>query len=930
MAAPSFRSYVAIALSLATLSLACNFAIAADEPAQPTVDFKTDIAPILSAHCTKCHGAEKQESGLRLDRRASALRGGDSGVAIVAGKSAESELLHRIKTEDADERMPPADAGRGLTADEIALVTKWIDAGAVWPEEAADAERPVSKHWAYQPIGEAKPPRVKRQGWNRSPIDAFILSRLNAEKIEPSPEASRETLLRRLYLDLTGLLPTPEERAEFLADKSPKAYERLVDRLLASPHFGERWGRHWLDLARYGDSNGYELDIVRPNAWRYRDWVIKSLNDDMPYDRFVVEQLAGDLLATPSHETKLATGFHRMTIKNTESGINSEDYRNREMVDRVNTTGAALMGITLGCAQCHSHKYDPISQQEYYQFYAFFNNIEEVEIDIDGTAAEREAYRQALGVYFEKWLALQARQRMIDELVKRGADSTLKAIESSLQKATKQLQAQRDLKAKGLAAWKKETSADDQRLLQAPAQVTAAISSKKKPKISNDKALERYLASLPVISEKLETRIKTPRGYAELLEESAEVKDALCVLTDERTDEQKKIIEKYYSTLPAKQDEIRDALRLLVTEERYLPDPQILALQEDTESPRETHVLLRGDFKQKGAQVDPATPEVLPALKVRSGNADRLDLAQWLVSAEHPLTARVAVNHVWAHLFGRGIVATVDDFGVQGDRPTHPELLDWLAGEFRRNGWSRKQLIRTIVLSSAYRQTSAHRSDLAERDPLNMLVARQGRFRVEAEIVRDLFLAASGLLDRTLGGATVYPTIPDSVRDIAYKYQLIWPTSAAPDCYRRGMYIHFRRSNPYPSLMVFDAPEGTLCTAARNRSNTPLQALTTLNDPVFLENAQVLGRRVMAEGPKDVEGRAAWLFAACLARSPSEKESAVLVKLFEAERKAYRHDQESAKELTGHVASNADPAEVAAWIATARAVMNLDEFVTRE
>ena len=354
-----------------------------------------------------------------MDHRESALRGGDTGPIFVAHHSADSELVHRIISDDEDEQMPPRKAGPKLAAQQIALVKQWIDQGANWPVDASDS-RIVSNHWAYRPVVRPQSPRVERSDWVRSPIDAFILARLEKEHLAPSPEAGRETLLRRLYLDLLGLLPTPQEREAFLADQSPDAYERLVDRLLASRHFGERWGRHWLDLARYADSNGYELDTVRPNAWRYRDWVVQAINDDVPYDRFIVEQLAGDFLPQPSLDQQLATGFHRMTLKNTESGINAEDYRNRETVDRVNTTASAVLGVTLGCGQCHSHKYDPFSQQEYYRFYAFFNNVEEVEVDLPSSAAEKATYAEASSAYYDKWLALQARQRIIDALVKQG------------------------------------------------------------------------------------------------------------------------------------------------------------------------------------------------------------------------------------------------------------------------------------------------------------------------------------------------------------------------------------------------------------------------------------------------------------------------------------------------------------------------------
>ncbi len=901
------------------------------------VDFARDIKPIFTANCTRCHGAEKQEAGLRLDQRKAALRGGDSGVALVAGKSDESELLKRIAAEDADERMPPADAGEALSVEQIALVRRWIDQGANWPVVEGDDERTVSKHWAYQPIVQVEPPKVETMGigrskWVQTPIDAFILERLNQEHIAPSPRASRETLLRRLYLDLTGLLPSPEECSLFLDDPSPQAYEYLVDNLLASEHFGERWGRHWLDLARYGDSNGYELDIVRPNAWRYRDWVVKSLNDDMPYDRFIVEQLAGDLLDHPTLDQQVATGFHRMTLKNTESGINAEDYRNREMVDRVNTTGSAVLGMTVGCAQCHTHKYDPISQAEYYQLYAFFNNVEEIEIDIQGSPNDREAYTVALAEYWVKWLAVQARGRIVDELAKRSADESIESLQAAFDAAKKQLEAQRSLEALGLERWLKETSASDQRLLAAPSHVQGAFKKKQK-KVDNletRKSVEIYLASLKDISAKLEGLLTSPETYVSTFDESDEVLRALSTPVEKRSAEQKAALADLYERLPKLKDENRDAVRLLVTEERYLPSPHILALKEDTTEPRSTNILLRGDFKQKGVEVTADVPAVLPPLKARGERPDRLDLARWLVDPANPLTARVAANHVWTHLFGRGLVATVDDFGTQGQRPSHPQLLDWLAGELIRTGWSRKQLIRTIVLSSAYQQSSAMRSDLVERDPLGELVARQGRWRVEAEIVRDLFLSASSLLDPTLGGPTIYPIIPDSVRDIAYKYALIWPTSEAPACYRRGMYIHFRRSNPYPSLTVFDAPEGIICAAQRNRSNTPLQALTTLNDPVFFENAQELGRRIAETGPESFEGRVRLLFEVCLARRPQPEEVSVVRNLFEAELASYRKDFEAAAALAGISDDGPEVPETAAWIATARAITNLDEFVTRE
>ncbi|HEY5311817.1 MAG TPA: PSD1 and planctomycete cytochrome C domain-containing protein [Pirellulales bacterium] len=895
------------------------------------VDFAHDVAPIFAAHCMACHGGEKQESGLRLDHRAAAMQGGDSGPAIVAGASSKSELWHRIASNDADEQMPPSDGGKALSAEQISLLKTWIDQGAVWPESADTSSPSKSSHWAYQPVSRPAVPKVKNTAWTRSPIDAFIAGRLERENIAPSPDAPREVLLRRVFLDLVGLLPTADERTAFLADTRPDAYERLVDRLLASPHFGERWGRHWLDLARYGDSNGYELDIVRPNAWRYRDWVVDAFNRDLPYDRFITEQIAGDLLPGAGLRELAATGFHRMTIKNTESGINDEDYRNREMIDRVNTTSAAVLGLTMGCAQCHSHKYDPISQQEYYHFYAFFNNVEEVEIDLPGTPAERAAFRAGLTAHIDLRYTVQGHLRLVEELLKQGPAKSRAALEATYEAARLQLESQRKLQELGLERWYKEVSPKLRNALRAPAWVTSSLKPGAKPKSYTKRSVELYFNTLDLHNERLAGRLDSLEAFAHRLDEPAELIDALLVEPADRKAAQRQLIEDYCEGLPARKDELTQRLRMLAVEERYLPSPHLLALKESTAGRRTTHVLLRGDFKQLGPTVEPATPAVLPPLATRGKQPDRLDLARWLTDEKNPLTARVAVNHLWTHLFGRGIVSTVDNFGVQGERPSHPELLDWLADELMRGGWSRKALVRQIVLSSAYRQASRFRGELEARDPLNTLVARQGRFRVEAEIARDVFLSASGLLDRTVGGPTIYPAISDAVRDIAYKFQLVWPTSPAPVCYRRGLYIHFRRSNPYPSLMMFDAPEGTVCTAQRNRSNTPLQALATLNDPVFVENAQALGRRVLAEASADPQQRVRMLFVDCLGREPSHAEASVLADLAAAELKAYLAEPRQAVQLAGaHAGNQAQAAEQAAWIAVARAVMNLDEFLTRE
>eukprot|EP00913_Durusdinium_trenchii_P022842 g21446.t1 len=791
--------------------------------------------------------------GLRLDVRSAAFSGGDSGKVIHRGKPAESEMLRRVTSNDQSQRMPPE--GKPLSPKEIDILRRWVAAGAKWPDRLAGESRLKSKHWAFQPPVRSDVPPVSHSAWCRNPIDRFVLARLESVKVAPSPEAARETLLRRLSLDLNGLPPTPAEIEQFQNDRRPDAFARLVERLLASPHFGERWGRHWLDLARYADSNGYERDDVRPNAWRYRDWVTAAVNRDLPYDQFVTQQLAGDLLPGATLEQKLATGFHRMTIKNTESGINKEDYRNREIVDRVNTTGTAILGISIGCAQCHSHKYDPFSQRDYYQLYAFFNNIRDVDLPLTD-ADDQKRYTVARARFDVRSRRLKARLRTIEQIAKSGIDK-----------------------------W-----------------YAATVAAKRSP--------GRELA---------------------LLGETKELIAAVNANATARTARQRSLVEQFGASLKSRIDDMRKDIRTLSVEQRYLPKPYVMALAESTGKRRDTHVLLRGDFKQKGRRVDTRPPEVLAPFRPSRTTPDRRDLARWLVDANNPLTARVAVNRIWQHLFGRGLVATVDDFGAQGEKPTHPRLLDRLAVEFRESGWSRKHIIRLIVHSATYRQQSRFRPKLAAIDPLNELLARQKRFRVEGEIVRDSFLVAAGLLNRKVGGPTIRPPVSDSIRELSYKYPLVWPVSQRPARYRRGMYIHFKRTNPYPSLLMFDAPEGLVCTAKRNRSNTPLQALTTLNNPVFVECAQSLGRRILTEGARGARNRIRHAGRICLSRELNDREIRTLNSLFVAELQAYRNNPSAARQFVGRFAvRQADPAEQAAWTAVARTLMNLDEFLTRE
>ena len=701
-------------------------------PAASSLDFNRDIRPVFAAHCHRCHGPERAESGLRLHRREDAFRGGDSGAVLVAGNAADSTLWRLVAGEDADRAMPPD--GERLSPEELTLLRRWINEGAVWPEET-DPSVPAaaSDHWSFRPPLRHAPPAVQATSWPRGAIDRFVLARLEAEGIAPSGEAHRATLLRRLSLDLVGLPPGLEEVDEFEQDTAPDAYERVVDRLLASPHFGERWGRHWLDLARYADTNGYDNDEPRPDAWRYRDWVIEALNRDLPFDRFTIEQLAGDLLPGAGFDERLATGFHRNTPTNTEGGVDREEFRVRTVADRVNTTGTVWLGLTVGCAQCHSHKYDPLTQREYFGMFAVFDNADEAEAACD------------------------------------------------------------------------------------------------------DGARAQVLAAAPAA--------------------------------------------------------------------------------------RTTHVHLRGDFLTPGEAVTPHAPAVLPPLVCENpapatGNADsRLALARWLVAEENPLTARVTVNRLWQHVFGRGLVATPDDFGTQGAQPTHPELLDWLALELVDRGWRQKEIIRLIVCSAAYRQDSAARADLAERDPENLLLARQNRFRPEAEIARDLPLAASQLLNPQIGG----PSFASGAAD-------------ATERRRRGMYLLSPRALPDPLLTTFDVPDSHVACTRRERSNTPLQALALLNDAAFYEAAQALGRRIVSERAGGVAERGEHAFRLCLARRPEADELARIERLYAEQLELCRLDPAGVQAIVGAALPPAGvaPEELAAWTGVARALLNLDEFFTRE
>jgi hypothetical protein len=817
-----------------------------------TIDFQRDIKPILASTCLSCHGSEKQRGGLRLDSRKAALEGGNSGPVLKPGDAAGSRLLFIVAGLDADLHMPPK--GRTpLTPREVGLLRAWVDQGLKWTDEGTVTTQPrKTDHWAFRAPKRPTLPVVRNAAWVRNDLDRFILARLEKEGLAPSPEADRTTLIRRLSLDLLGLPPTPAEVDAFVGDPRPDAYEHLVDRLLASPHYGERWGRHWLDLARYADSDGYEKDTGRPFAWRWRDWVLRALNRDLPFDEFVIEQLAGDLLPKATNDQKVATGFHRNTLTNREGGVDQEQYRVESVIDRVNTTAKVFLGVTLGCAQCHDHKYDPFSQREYYQFFAFFNSDVETNLPLP-MAADLKTQRKQKAAHIEKRKSLEA---ALEEYRRQKFPTALRKWEQGLKAAAR--------------------------------------------------------AALP-----------------------AEVRQALAVEASKRTAVQQKLVADHFAKLDRQMVKLTQALAAHDKAGPQGPMAQTLALGRH----RKTHILMRGDFLRKGAEVSAGVPAIFPSLH-GSSTPTRLDLARWIASPENPLTARVLVNWVWHKYFGRGLVATLEDFGTQGERPSHPELLDWLATEFMRpasggvssHPWSLKALHRLIVTSATYRQSSKMRPELLQRDPLNVLLARQGRHRLEAELVRDAALTVSGLLVPVIGGPSVRPPQPPGISELSYAGSVRWVESTGPDRYRRGLYIWFQRTSPYPMLMTFDAPDSNVCCVRREKSNTPLQALTLLNDTVFVEGAQALGRRIIEELPKaGPEQRARHAFRLCLGRAPSEVESKRLVLLYDDLLALAKANPDEATRLIGKTRPMGVSApEAAAWVALARALMNLDGFVTRE
>jgi len=808
------KSLVAALLALSSLAQA-------DESLPDQVEFNRHIRPILSDKCFLCHGPDRntREAGLRLDLRAEATLERDGHRAIAAGDADASAMIQRIITEDPDDKMPPADSNRHVSPRELELLKRWIAQGAEY-----------EPHWSYIKPKATPAPAVEGAAWVRNPIDGFILANLEKEGLRPAPEASRETLVRRLNFDLLGLPPTPAEVKAFLLDNSPDAYEKLVDRLLASPHFGERLAIYWLDLVRYADTVGFHGDQVRRVA-PYRDYVIKAFNDNMPFDQFTREQLAGDLLPSPTEAQRIATGYNRLNMVTREGGAQEQDYVVRYAADRTRTTASVWLGSSLGCAQCHDHKFDPFTIQDFYRFGAFFADIKEMGVQNEGGNEGP----------FPPYLLFPNEQQKPEH------DAVVKRIA--------------DLKA----------------MLESPPTAEAAT----------DSVALASTDGAPVATPAIPPREELEKQLAEATKQKFSLEQNI------------------YSSA--------------ITE---------------TMEPRMTRVLPRGNWMDEtGEVVGPGVPEFLGGMWQSGARPTRLDLANWLTDRENPLTGRVFANRLWKLYFGTGISRVLDDLGSQGEWPKHPELLDYLAIEFMDSGWDIKHLARLMVTSSTYRQSSMADPTLKERDPANRLLARQSRFRLEAELVRDNALKVSGLLSTAMGGPAAKPYQP-----AGYYKELNFPTreyepSTGEDLYRRGVYTHWQRTYLHPSLLAFDAPTREECTAERTISNSPQQALTLMNDPIFVEAARVFAERILAEGGDTTADRIRWAWNEALSRLPLPEEAQILAKLYEKHLAQFASDPTSAASFieVGEkpAPEGMDPVQLAAWSSVSRTILNTHEMIYR-
>ena len=1030
-------SLIAIALPLAASAAEVNFA--------------REIRPLFSENCFACHGPDsnKRKAGLRLDQKESAFGKNESGeIAIVPGDLEKSELMRRVSSTDSDEVMPPPKEHKKLKPEQVELLKRWIKEGANW-----------TGHWAFQPVKEPAAPDPQH------PIDSFVRARLEKEKLQPSPEEEKARLLRRVTLDLTGLPPTIKETDDFLANTSANAYEKAVDRVLASPHFGERLAIPWLDLARYGDTSGYHSDSLR-DMWLWREWVVKAFNANMPFDQFTIEQIAGDLLPDATTDQKIASGFHRNVMTSDEGGLIEAEYLNLYVVDRVATTGVTWLGLTVACAQCHDHKYDPVTQRDFYQVYAFFHNVPEngkdgvrdrnpqpflrvptaeqaeqlkqrdaeiaagdkqvqevakavearqadwekqiagsgqaaepagpfvrIPLDADGSGTDRDgkpltgelkgeatfvegAVGQSLRLEkkgwieygdkfgFEKdqaftvsaWLRLKPQGgspfgKMESSAATRGWDLEFHGTRPTFHLINQwpanaiSVQGDRDLPADTflhlLVTYDGSGKAAGVKMYVngQPEKTTAQFDTLTETiKTPEPFSIGRRGAAGPTFMGRVDDfriyeRALPPNEVAAL---GGGATFAIAAIpAEQRTPEQKAQLQKFFRETQAPElaeteKKVADIRKAKETLEMQIPNTMVMS---EMAAPRDTFIKVRGAYDQNGEKVTPAAPAFLPQMPPRADGKplNRFDFAKWLVAKEQPLTARVTINRWWAMLFGTGLVKTVNDFGAQGEWPSHPELLDWLAADFMKD-WNAKRAIKQIVMSATYRQSSRVSPQLLERDSENRLLARGPRQRLDAEIIRDNALAIGGILNEKLGGKSIKPEQPPGTWEINEMGGYNYDKSKGDDLYRRGLYVYWRRSTVYPSFITLDAPTREFCTAQRAKTSTPLQSLVLMNDPVFVEAARAFAQRILKEGGPDNASRLRLAWRLALARPPSEKEIAILAKTLEAQLATYTQDAAAAAALVkiGDLPkpANIPDGELAAWTAMGNVLLNLNETIT--
>ena len=989
--APNCSRRIFFCAAWVAAALACAGAL----PAEEQIDFVRDIQPILSTHCYECHADTEVEGGIRWDQK-SALLGGDSGeVTVVPGKPGEGTLLAYVRGEG-DERMPPEGAGEPLSDAQIVLLKQWIAQGAPWPDDA-QAKQEIT-HWSLISPEKKPLPGIKDKAWAKNPIDHYVLARLEEEGLRPQRPADRYALARRVYLDLVGLPPTPEQVDAFLKDTEPGAYERLVDQLLSSPEYGERWARMWLDLARYADTQGYEKD-ARRTIYSFRDWVIKAFNRDMPFDQFTIEQLAGDMLPNPTTDQLVATAFHRNTMTNTEGGTDDEEFRTAAIVDRVNTTGQVWLGLTVGCAQCHTHKYDPLTQREYYQLYAFLNQSEDSDKPSETPTMEvlpldsreplemrmRELTKLKEQLREETPELVAAESMWAGQLAEQGPPNppeygTWQAIgpfeTSDFSAAFATIfppEVDVDLTAEyedGKLKWTPRPDYNDGKVHPLTGDYVATylyrtVEAEEAGPVEfyfgSDDGIKVWLNGQSIHENKIgrsalpdqdRVRATLRTGTNHLLVKIAngggksgfyfrarlgELPESLLAAARtpaaERTKDQQEQITSYFRTITPLLKPLHDEIFRVETEIRKIRDlaraPTVPIMRELLPyQRRKTHVMIRGSFLDKGPLVEAGVPAALHPLP-ENVPVDRMSLARWIMDSSNPLTARVTVNRFWEKIFGRGLVETSEDFGTQGQPPTHPELLDYLALSFIDKDWSMKELLRQIVTSATYRQSSQTDPERLARDPDNRFFCRGPRFRLEAEMVRDAALATSGLLSGKMYGKSVMPPQPEGVWQVVYSADK-WETSMGEDRYRRGLYTFWRRTSPYPAMMAFDATSREVCTVRRIRTNTPLAALVTLNDPAFVEAAQTLARDTAMIDSEKLGDQIAYIFRRCLVRPPRSDELQSIENLYREAIDHYRDHPEDAQQMAGleDDATN-EAAALAAWTVIGNMLLNLDETLTK-